>query len=116
MGSVIDETGCELLGLLDGLPLALAQAGSYLCETELDAASYVRLYKQQWDDLMRLGEESDSPLVDYEGRTLGTTWTILLKAIEARNKNATNLLRPWAFIDNKDLWYGLLRVAKDAQG
>ena len=81
----MDETGRELLGLLDGLPLALAQAASYLRET----------------------------LVDYEQRSIGTTWTISFRAIEARNEKAANLLRLWAFIDNKDLWHGLLQMAAE---
>src|SRR5437667_3860617 len=98
----MDETGRELLGLLDGLPLALAQAASYLRETGLDTTSYVRLYKQQWDDLMRSGGESGSPLVDYEQRSVGTTWTISFRAVESRSKNAANLLLLWAFFDNKD--------------
>ncbi|KAK4170949.1 hypothetical protein QBC36DRAFT_295822 [Triangularia setosa] len=110
---VMDETGTELLGLLDGLPLALAQAASYLRETGLDIAWYVRLYKQQWDDLMRFDSESSLPLVDYEQGSVGTTWTMSLKAIEARNENASNLLRLWAFVDNKDLWHGLLQAAAD---
>lgn len=37
----------ELVTQLGGLPLALAQAASYLHETGLDIATYVRLYKQQ---------------------------------------------------------------------
>jgi hypothetical protein len=38
----MDETGRDLPGLLDGLPLALARAGSHLRETGLDITSYVR--------------------------------------------------------------------------
>src|SRR5437762_12931129 len=109
----MDETGKELLGLLDGLPLALAQAASYLRETGLDVVSYIRLYKQQWDDLMKADGESDSPLIDYEQRSVATTWTISFQAIETRNANAANLLHLWAFIDNKNLWHGLLRAAAD---
>ncbi|KAK3934113.1 Tetratricopeptide repeat-domain-containing protein [Diplogelasinospora grovesii] len=89
----MDEAGRELLGLLDGLPLALAQAASYIRETGLDTASYVRLYKQQWDDLMRCDGESGLPLIDYEQGSVGTTWT--------------------AFIDSRDLWHGLLQAAAD---
>jgi len=89
----MDETGRELLGLLDGLPLALAQAASYLRETGLDVTSYVRLYRQQWDDLMKSDAGSSSPLMNYDQRNVGTTWTISFKAIEARSKNAVNLLR-----------------------
>lgn len=36
-----------LLELLHGLPLALAQAGSYLREKSVDAATYVRIYNKQ---------------------------------------------------------------------
>ena len=109
----MDEAGRELLDLLDGLPLALAQAASYIYETELDTASYVRLYKQQWDDLMRSDGESSSPLVDYKQGSVGTTWMVSFKAVEANNKNAANLLRLWAFVDNRDLWRGLLQAAAD---
>ncbi|KAM7209870.1 HET domain containing protein [Rhypophila decipiens] len=109
----LDEAGRELLGLLDGLPLALAQAASYIRETGLDNASYVRLYKQQWDDLMGSDGESGSPLVDYEQGSVATTWTVSFKAVEAQNKNAANLLRLWAFVDGRDLWHGLLQAAAE---
>ncbi|KAG7289879.1 hypothetical protein NEMBOFW57_006256 [Staphylotrichum longicolle] len=108
---VMDDAVTELLGLLDGLPLALAQAASYLRETELDTATYVRLYKEQWDDVMRSDGESGSALLDYEQRSIATAWTISFRAIEGRNASAANLLRLWAFLDNKDLWYGLLQQA-----
>jgi len=107
----MDAAGTELLGLLDGLPLALAQAASYLRETELDTATYVRLYKEQWDDLMSPDRRPELPLVDYEQGSIGTTWTISFRAIEGGNASAAKLLRLWAFLDNKDLWYGLLQQA-----
>ncbi|KAK4172306.1 hypothetical protein QBC36DRAFT_247809 [Triangularia setosa] len=53
---------------------------------------------------MRFDSESSLPLVDYEQGSVGTTWTMSFKAIEARNENASNLLRLWAFFDNKELW------------
>lgn len=104
----MDEAGEELLGLLGGLPLALAQAATYLRETGLDIASYVRLYTEQWDDLMK-SEEGGSPLADYE-RSMGTTWTISFKAIKARSESAANLVCLWAFLGNQDLWHGLLQA------
>jgi hypothetical protein len=112
----MDDAGKELLTLLDGLPLALAQAASYLRETEVDMSTYVQLYKQQWDDLMTSDGRHESPLVDYEQGSIGTTWTISFKAIEARNASAAKLLRLWAFLDNKDLWYGLLHEAVSGRG
>ncbi|KAK4251063.1 kinesin light chain [Corynascus novoguineensis] len=109
----LDETGQELLDLLDGLPLALAQAASYFRESELNATTYVQLYKQQWDKLTRSDSETSSPLVKYEQGSIGTTWTISFDAIRAQNENAANLLRLWALINNKDLWHGLLQKARD---
>src|SRR4051812_13102715 len=101
---VMDDARTELLALLNGLPLALAQAASYLSETQLDTATYVRLYKEQWDNLMQSDGESGSPLLDYQQPSIGTAWTISFRAIEARNASAAKLLRLWAFLDNKDLW------------
>src|SRR3569833_1721506 len=109
----MDEAGAELLGLLDGLPLALAQAASYIRETEVDTTSYVRLYKEQWDELMRSDGESGSPLIDYEQGSIGTTWIVSFLVVVVRNKNAENLLRLWAFLDSRDLWHGLLQAAAD---
>jgi len=79
----MDKAGRELLGLLDGLPLVLAQAASCIRETRLDTASYIRLYKRQWDDLMGSDGESGSPLVDYEQGSVATTWTVSFKAVKA---------------------------------
>ena len=42
---------------------------------------------------MRYDGESGSPLVDYEQGSVATTWTVSFKAVEARNKNAANLVR-----------------------
>jgi len=107
----MDDAGRTLLSLLDGLPLALARAAAYIRETGQDIASYVRLYKEQWDDLMK-SEERGLPLADYD-RSVGATWTISLKTVESRDKSAANLVRLWAFLDNRDLWHGLLQVAAD---
>ncbi|KAK4039462.1 acyl transferase/acyl hydrolase/lysophospholipase [Parachaetomium inaequale] len=108
---VMDESGEKLLSLLDGLPLALAQAAAYLGETGYDIAAYVRLYQQQWADLMGSDTEPGSrPLLAYDQGSVATTWMISLKAIEATNKSAANLLRLWAFVDNKDMFHALLQA------
>jgi tetratricopeptide (TPR) repeat protein len=104
----MDEVGRELLSLLDGLPLALAQAASYICVSGCGTAGYLRLYKQKWEELM---SSESSPLMDYEQRNVATTWMISFREIEARSKNAANLLCLWAFFDNKNLWHGLLQAA-----
>jgi hypothetical protein len=64
----------------------------------------------EWDDLLRL-DESTSPLLDYDQRSIETTWAIFSKAIEARNGSAAKLLWLWAFLDNKEPWHGFPREA-----
>ncbi|KAF5618248.1 tetratricopeptide repeat domain protein [Fusarium sp. NRRL 25303] len=105
----------NLLELLHGLPLALAQAGSYLREKNVDAATYVRIYNKQWDELMGPHDASNRPLLDYNQGSVGTTWTISFKEIERQSPSAAKLLRLWAFLDNKQLWHGLLAVTANSR-
>ncbi|WPJ65110.1 hypothetical protein SMAC4_13869 [Sordaria macrospora] len=108
--------GEELKELLDsklgGLPLALAQAAAYIGEANIPIAKYIDLYEKQWDKLLR---NTDSDLLDYDDRSVWTTWTISFNAIETRDKNAGNLLRLWAFVDNREMWHSLLQVARNDQ-
>lgn len=45
--TITEQEGDELLGLLDGLPLALAQAAAYMSETGTRFSTYTRLYNEQ---------------------------------------------------------------------
>src|SRR3954470_11130968 len=101
----------ELFRLLDGLPLAIAQASAYLRQSEISVAKYIQLYNQQWKNLMESQERTGAPLRDYPDRSVWTTWTISYDAIRAKCMPAANLLLLWACLDNKDLWYGLLQRA-----
>ncbi|KAL9569225.1 hypothetical protein ACKAV7_006811 [Fusarium commune] len=105
----------NLLELLQGLPLALAQAGSYLREKGVDAATYVRIYNKQWNELMGPDDASNRPLLDYNQGSVRTTWTISLKEIERQSPSAAKLLRLWAFLDNKRLWHGLIAVTANGK-
>ncbi|KAK3340122.1 hypothetical protein B0H65DRAFT_510321 [Neurospora tetraspora] len=102
----------KLLRLLGGLPLALAQAAAYIGEADIPIAKYIDLYEKQWDELF---ENTDSGLLDYGTRSVMTTWMISFNAIETREKNAGNLLRLWAFLDNREMWHSLLQVARNDQ-
>ncbi|KAH6975787.1 hypothetical protein EDB80DRAFT_900003 [Ilyonectria destructans] len=113
-GSELGSDCDQLLELLDGLPLALAQAAAYLREKGVDVATYVQIYKQQWDELMGSRDASSRPLLDYEQGSIATTWTVSFKEIESKSTDAANLLRLWAFLDNKQLWHGLFGAAAAA--
>ncbi|KAJ9634597.1 hypothetical protein H2199_008880 [Coniosporium tulheliwenetii] len=106
-----DPNAEGLLSLLYGLPLALAQAASYLRETGIDFATYTKFYKQQWKELMESHDDTGTPLQDYPNRSVWTTWTISFNAIREKNEAAANLLLLWAHLANQDLWYGLLAAA-----
>ncbi|KAI9691165.1 MAG: hypothetical protein M1822_008785 [Bathelium mastoideum] len=104
----IAETG-ELLDRLDGLPLAIAQAGAYLQESGIDVRTYLQFYDKEWRDLFEAQDEDEPPLKDYEDRSIWTTWSISYTAIQKKNKTAANLLLLWSYLDNKDLrheWIG----------
>jgi hypothetical protein len=45
---IVDTAESEqLLALLDGLPLAIAQAGAYLQESRVGLTTYLRFYEEQ---------------------------------------------------------------------
>jgi tetratricopeptide (TPR) repeat protein len=103
--------GEQLLALLDGLPLAIAQAGAYLQESGVGLAAYLRFYEQQWSKLMDSDHFTDTPLQDYPDRSVWTTWAISYQAIRDKHEATANLLLLWSFLDNKDLWHGLFATA-----
>ncbi|OKL55669.1 hypothetical protein UA08_08961 [Talaromyces atroroseus] len=98
----------ELLRLLEGLPLALAQAATYMSETGTSFSTYTRLYKEQWKDLMEV--ENTALLRSYGNRSISTTWMVSYNAIRTKNEGAANLLLLWAHLDHKTLPFWILQA------
>ena len=96
---------------LDGLPLAIAQAGAYLQQSGVGIEKYLEFYEQQWKELMDSEGPSHTPLQEYLNGSVGTTWNISYKAVREKDEAAANLLLLWAFLDNRDLWHGLFVAA-----
>jgi tetratricopeptide (TPR) repeat protein len=96
---------------LDGLPLAIAQAGVFLQESGTGIKAYLGFYERQWSDLMKSAHLTDAPLQDYPERSVWTTWAISYQAIYEKHEHTAKLLLLWSFLDNKNLWYGLFREA-----
>ena len=90
---------------LDGLPLALATAGAYLDQAAISLSDYLRLYKESWAKL----QESSPGLTSYEDRTLYSTWQLSFDRVKQQNRLSAKLLQLWAYFDNQDLWFELLR-------
>ncbi|KAF4486533.1 Nephrocystin-3 [Colletotrichum fructicola Nara gc5] len=102
-----DPDATVLAKKLDGLPLALATAGAYLDQVATSCREYLEMYEKAW---LHLQEESPG-LTEYD-HTLYTTWDISLRHIRLQNQNAADLLRLWAYFDNHDVWYELLRAGE----
>jgi hypothetical protein len=95
----------KLANELDGLSLALAVAGAYIDQTARSFSDYLRLYSESWVML----KETSPELSSYGNRALYSTWQISFDNIKQQSPHAANLLRLWAYFDNQDLWFELLR-------
>src|SRR4051794_20251381 len=102
---MLDPDAERLAKELDGLPLALATAGAYLHQAAMSFSDYLRLYKGSWVKLQKMSPNLSS----YEDRTLYSTWQISFDHVKQQNELSAMLLRLWAYLDNQDLWFELLR-------
>ncbi|KAF2804401.1 tetratricopeptide repeat domain-containing protein [Mytilinidion resinicola] len=103
---VLDDPDAEqLVKELDGLPLALATAGAYLDQVPTSFMDYLRLYKASWLKLQQTSPELSS----YEDRALYSTWQLSFDHIKQQNELSAKLLQLWAYFDNQDIWFELLR-------
>ena len=83
--------------------MALATAGAYLSQSADSFDEYFELYDYSWNDL---SQYSSGP-VDYEQRTLYSTWNVSFQQVQDQDPAAAELLKLMAYLDNQDLWYGL---------
>ncbi len=80
-------------------------------KTGTNLSEYIELYDQAWARLMGKQHRSTLP----EDKSILTTWTLSYNSLQSQNENAANLLKLWAFLDNRDLWYELLTPALDLE-
>lgn len=79
---------------LDGLPLALDQAGAYIEETQCGLTHYLELYKTHGVDLLRARGLFSTGHPD----PVATTWVLSFQKIEQTNPAAAEFLRFCAFL------------------
>ena len=89
------EQAKEIARLLDGLPLALDQAGAYIEETGCSLADYLERYRVRRAVLLnqRGRTSTDHP------ESAGATLSLALGKVERANPAAAELLRLCAFLD-----------------
>ncbi len=73
---------------MDGLPLALDQAGAYIEETRSSLRDYLKLYRERRQRLLRLrGQDAAG-----HSEPVATTWSLSLEKIKQANPAAAELL------------------------
>jgi tetratricopeptide (TPR) repeat protein/transcriptional regulator with XRE-family HTH domain len=79
---------------MDGLPLALMQAGAYIEETGYSLTSYLQLYSTHHKDLLA----RHSNLSRSYSETVATTWLLSFQQIEETNPTSVDILRFCTFL------------------
>ncbi len=88
-----------IVDAVDGLPLALDQAGAYIEETGCSLSDYLQLYKTHHADLLKeRGERKD-----YHPDPVASTWALSFEKVQKANPAAADLLRLCAFLAPDDI-------------
>ena len=85
----------EIVSALDGLPLALDQAGAYIEETHCGLSQYLNLYGTRRKELLQ--RRGRFP-VDHPD-SVAATWSLSFQQVEQESLAAADLLRLLAFLD-----------------
>src|SRR5687768_6547736 len=109
-----DEASTKLLGpvMLNGLPLAIAQAAVYIKQTGIRISEYIRRYEdaQVWPQVV--GADGFIHPLQWHEKTIGITWALCLQRVRELGPVgpiAVHLVHVWAFLDSTDLYYGLFK-------
>ncbi|GFF44496.1 nephrocystin-3 [Aspergillus udagawae] len=102
--SVINEVARKLANRLNGLPLAIVMAGSFISQTGVSFARYLQLYEQSFSELL----SEMSPLRHYSQGDIRTTWRISYLEIQKRDASAAKLLLLISAFHNRDIWFELV--------
>jgi len=104
-----DEAAADTLAeALGDLPLALAQAGAYISETDASLTEYLDLFRTRRTELW---EEEHPPLGYYH--TVATTWSLTMEQIGKESPAGANLLNLCAFLGPDDIPLSLLSEGKE---
>jgi tetratricopeptide (TPR) repeat protein len=102
----------EIAELLDGLPLALEQAGAYIEETGCSLTDYLQSYQTRRVDLLHWHgwTRTDHP------EPVATTWSLSFEKVEQQSPAAADLLRLCAFLEPSAIPEEILTVGDGGLG
>lgn len=106
------EAARQLAYLMDGLPLALEQAGAYINDTACGVRRYLRLYQQYRSEIQTIHHGA---VPDYP-EAVASAWRISRNAVEQSSPAATELLRLCAYLAPEAIPDELLTVGASALG
>jgi tetratricopeptide (TPR) repeat protein len=88
-------TAREISQAMDGLPLALDQAGAYIEETQWSLTEYLHLFQIRKEELL----QRRGKLTTDHPDSVGTTWSLAFEKVQQANPAAADLLRLCTFLD-----------------
>jgi Tetratricopeptide repeat/NB-ARC domain len=88
------DTAKEISQELDGLPLALEQAGAYIETSSCDLSTYLALYRRRRSILLKRG----SSFGESHPQSVVTTFSLSFQNVQKVNRAAIELLRCCAFL------------------
>lgn len=94
----------ELAKEIDGLPLALEQAGAYIYETSITFKRYLENYRRSKLVLL----ETQKPIIGDYPDSVQTTWSMNFEAIKQESEASADLLRFCAFLAPDAIPYELI--------
>ncbi|KAJ5333687.1 uncharacterized protein N7506_007470 [Penicillium brevicompactum] len=87
---------------MDGLPLALVAAGTYMSNIAIDCGEYLQRHKESWQAL-----QQRTPQVPYYNGNVSSCWALTFKEL-TEDKDVLCALVCWALLDSQDVWFELL--------
>lgn len=98
----------DLAGELGHFPLALEQAGAYICENDMPIGEYLELFKEHRLTLLKEGE----PVTEYKN-IISTTWEVSFQKV-AEKEGAIDLLNLCAYLAPDDIPLAYIKGAGEA--
>ena len=86
------DSAIKLSEILGYLPIALAQAGSYIVENKCSISEYIDLFESYKVELLKHGKPSK-----YYLDSVATTWEISFKNILKTNPEATDFMNLFSY-------------------
>lgn len=87
---------------MDGLPLALVAAGSYMSNINIDCRKYLKLHNESWHTLQK-----HTPRVPSYNGNLCSCWAITFHEL-SKSLDVFRVLVCWACLESQDVWFELL--------